>query len=93
MAEFVRAHVIISGRVQGVFFRMKTLEEARKSGVSGWVRNKYDGTVEAVFEGEKALVDSVIQWCRQGPPMSKVDNVKLERQSYTGEFSGFSIRY
>ena len=93
MAEFVRAHVIVSGRVQGVFFRMKTLEEARKSGVSGWVKNKHDGSVEAVFEGEKALVDSVIQWCRQGPPMSKVDNVKLERQPYTGEFSGFSIRY
>lgn len=93
MAELVRAHVVISGRVQGVFFRMETLEEARKTGVSGWVKNKQDGTVEAVFEGEKALVDSVIQWCRQGPPVSRVDNVDIEWEPYTGKFPGFSIRY
>lgn len=93
MAELVRAHVVISGRVQGVFFRMETLEEARKTGVSGWVKNKQDGTVEAVFEGEKALVDSVIQWCRQGPPVSRVDNVDIEWEPYTGKFTDFSIRY
>ncbi len=93
MAELVRAHVVISGKVQGVFFRMETLEEARKTGVSGWVKNKQDGTVEAVFEGEKALVDSVIQWCRQGPPVSMVDNVDIEWEPYTGKFTGFSIRY
>lgn len=93
MAELVRAHVVISGKVQGVFFRMETLEEARKTGVSGWVKNKQDGTVEAVFEGEKALVDSVIQWCRQGPPVSRVDNVDIEWEPYTGKFTGFSIRY
>lgn len=93
MAELVRAHVVISGRVQGVFFRMETLEEARKTGVSGWVKNKQNGTVEAVFEGKKALVDSVIQWCRQGPPVSRVDNVDIEWEPYTGKFTGFSIRY
>lgn len=93
MAELVRAHVVISGKVQGVFFRMETLEEARKTGVSGWVKNKQDGTVEAVFEGEKALVDSVIQWCRQGPPVSRVDNVDIEWEPYTGKFTDFSIRY
>jgi acylphosphatase len=93
MAELVRAHVVISGRVQGVFFRMETLEEARKTGVSGWVKNKQEGTVEAVFEGEKALVDSVIQWCRQGPPVSRVDNVDIEWEPYTGKFTGFSIRH
>ncbi len=93
MAELVRANVVISGKVQGVFFRMETLEEARKTGVSGWVKNKQDGTVEAVFEGEKALVDSVIQWCRQGPPVSRVDNVDIEWEPYTGKFTGFSIRY
>jgi len=93
MAELVRARVIISGRVHGVFFRMETLEKAEKSGVSGWVKNKHDGTVEAVFEGEKALVDTVIHWCRQGPPASRVDNVKLEWEPFTGEFSGFTIRY
>jgi len=93
MTEFVRAHVIISGRVQGVFFRMETLEQARKSGVSGWVKNKHDGRVEAVFEGEKSLVDNVIQWCKQGPPASRVDNVNLEWEPYTGEFTEFDIRF
>ena len=93
MAEFVRAHAIISGRVQGVFFRMKTFETARKHGVSGWVKNKRDGSVEAVFEGEKILVDKVIEWCRRGPPASRVDNVKLEWENYTGEFTEFGIRY
>lgn len=93
MAEFVRAHAIISGRVQGVFFRMKTLEAARKHGVSGWVKNKRDGSVEAVFEGEKILVDKVIEWCRRGPPASRVDNVKLEWETHTGEFTEFGIRY
>jgi acylphosphatase len=93
MAELVRARVVISGRVQGVFFRMETLEEATKTGVSGWVKNKQDGTVEAVFEGERALVDSVIQWCRQGPPASRVDHINIEREPYTGKFTGFSIRY
>lgn len=93
MAELVRARVIISGKVQGVFFRMETFEEARRTGVSGWVKNKQDGTVEAVFEGEKALVDSIIQWCRKGPPASKVDNVNIIWEPYTGKFTGFSIRY
>jgi acylphosphatase len=93
MTELVRAHVIISGKVQGVFFRMETLEEARKSGVSGWVKNKHDGNVEAVFEGEKALVDSVLQWCRQGPPAARIDNVHIDWEPYSGEFTGFSIRY
>ncbi len=93
MTEPVRAHVIISGRVQGVFFRMETLEEAKRTGVSGWVKNKQDGTVEAVFEGEKALVDSVIQWCRKGPPASKVKDITVAWEPYRGEFKGFNIRY
>lgn len=93
MTEFARAHLIISGRVQGVFFRMETHKTAGKYGVSGWVKNKRDGKVEAVFEGDKVLVEKVVEWCRQGPPFSMVDNVKLEWEPYTGEFSGFSIRY
>jgi acylphosphatase len=93
MAELVRARAIISGKVQGVFFRMETLEEARRTGVSGWVKNKQDGTVEAVFEGQKALVDSIIQWCRKGPRASRVDNVNIGWEPYTGKFTGFSIRY
>jgi acylphosphatase len=92
MTELVRAHVIISGRVQGVFFRVATLEKAKKSKVAGWVKNKHDGSVEAVFEGEKSLVDSVLQWCQQGPPGSRVDNVNTEWETYTGDFSEFDIR-
>ncbi|MFO8084841.1 MAG: acylphosphatase [Desulfobacterales bacterium] len=93
MADHVRAHAIISGKVQGVFFRMKTQKTAQNHGVSGWVKNKRNGTVEAVFEGEKNSVDSVIQWCKNGPAGSKVDDIDLEWEPYSGEFTEFSIRY
>lgn len=93
MAEKVRAHAIIKGRVQGVFFRMETREAAERRGVTGWVRNKSDGTVEAVFEGEKDSVDSVVQWCKDGPAAAKVEDVELNWQTYDGEFTGFSVRY
>lgn len=93
MPEFLRAHVIISGRVQGVFFRMETMEEANRSGVSGWVKNRHDGTVEAVFEGDKNSVESMLQWCKKGPPASKVDNVQLTWEPYAGEFKKFEIRF
>jgi len=68
MKEKIRVHVIISGRVQGVFFRMETSRAAERIGVSGWVRNNSDGTVEAEFEGEKQNVVSMLEWCRKGPP-------------------------
>ena len=68
MTQTVRAHLIISGRVQGVFFRMETKKAAEDQKVVGWVRNKADGTVEAVLEGEKGAVEMVIQWCHAGPP-------------------------
>ena len=93
MAEKVRAHAIIKGRVQGVFFRMETREAAEQRGVTGWVRNKSDGTVEAVFEGEKDSVDAVVQWCKHGPAAAKVEDVELNWQTYDGEFTGFSVRY
>ena len=89
-----RARVVIGGIVQGVFFRMETRRAARKQGgVDGWVRNLPDGTVEAVFEGEKEAVESMVRWCRQGPPASRVDHVEVEWQEYSGEFSGFHVRY
>lgn len=92
MADRVRAHAIISGKVQGVFFRMETQKTAEKKGVSGWVRNKQDGTVEAVFEGDKNSVDSVIEWCKQGPPGSRVDDINIEWETYSGEFTDFNVR-
>ena len=93
MGEKARAHAIITGIVQGVFFRMETQRAAEKFGVRGWVRNKCDGSVEAVFEGNKDQVESVLQWCQQGPPRSAVDKVKVEWQEYSGDFFEFEITY
>jgi acylphosphatase len=93
MKHNVRAHVIVSGRVQGVFFRAETQKAASRIGVTGWVRNRPEGTVEAVFEGESALVDQALAWCRQGSPMSKVDDVQVEWGEFSGEFESFAITY
>jgi acylphosphatase len=93
MAENVRAHVIISGKVQGVFFRADTREAANRFGVNGWVRNQRDGTVEAVFEGDQSHVESVLNWCKKGSPAARVDAVNVKWESYTGDFSDFHIRY
>ncbi len=89
----VRAHAVITGQVQGVFFRMETQRAARSHGVNGWVRNKLDGSVEAVFEGDEAGVKATLAWCRQGPPISRVDDVQVSWQDYVGEFSGFEVTY
>lgn len=89
----VRAHVIISGRVQGVFFRAHTRDFARKFGVKGWVKNRPDGKVEALFEGDDEDVGAVIDWCRDGPPGADVSGVNVGWDEYRGEFKGFEIVY
>jgi len=89
----VRAHVYVSGRVQGVFFRSETQDEALRHGLTGWVRNLPDGRLEAVFEGEKDKVDRLIEFCRRGPPSARVSKVDVQWENYTGEFQGFKIRY
>ncbi|MFQ6050446.1 MAG: acylphosphatase [Candidatus Hydrothermarchaeota archaeon] len=89
----VRAHVFISGRVQGVFFRSHTRRTAIDLGITGWVRNLRDGRVEAVFEGEKDKVERMINWCRRGPPHAKVTSVDVKWEEYKGEFDGFEVRY
>jgi acylphosphatase len=93
VAEKVRARVIIEGRVQGVFFRYHTQEMAYQLDLKGWVKNRRDGYVEAVFEGDKEKVDQILQWCHQGPPEARVTNVRLDWEEYTGELGNFSIRY
>jgi acylphosphatase len=93
MEENTRVHLIVSGRVQGVFFRAETQQAAARFGVSGWVRNKRDGTVEAVAEGKKNDVMSLIEWCKTGPPLSRVERVNVTWQDYLGKFSDFSVRY
>ena len=93
MENKARAHAIISGRVQGVFFRMETKRAADGFGVFGWVKNLLDGTVEAVFEGDRDRVDAVLDWCREGPPAAKVTDVDVNWEKYTGDYTGFNIDF
>jgi len=86
-------HVFIKGKVQGVFFRANTKEQAEKQNISGWVKNTSDGRVEAVFQGDDSSVDDLIEWCHQGPSMSKVSDVTVESIDTDELFDGFSIRY
>ncbi|EJG06190.1 Acylphosphatase [Methanofollis liminatans DSM 4140] len=89
----LRAHVVVSGLVQGVCFRYATEKEARGRGVAGWVRNLPDGRVEAVFEGEEEMVEEMIAFCRRGPPGARVDGVEVRREAPAGASGAFSIRY
>jgi acylphosphatase len=93
MESKARAHVFVSGRVQGVFFRGETQYAADKLNVKGWARNLRDGRVEAVFEGDKQKVEELIKFCQRGPPGAKVSNVDVRWEKYTGEFKDFFIRY
>ena len=88
----VRAHVLVSGRVQGVFFRVEIRDEAKKRNVVGWVRNTYDSKVEAIFEGEKEAVEKIINYCREGPTGAIVTDIIVQWQTYSGEFRNFNIR-
>lgn len=86
-----RVSVIVRGRVQGVAFRHHTCRCAQELGVSGWVRNLPDGSVEGLFEGEDSAVTSLVEWCRSGPPAARVDRLDIREGNYSGQFSGFSI--
>lgn len=86
-------HVVISGRVQGVWFRASTKQKAEQLGLTGWVRNTSKGNVEAIFEGEEDIVKEMIDWCHHGPPSAQVEHVKIKNQPPTNGFGGFSIRY
>lgn len=88
-----RAHFIISGLVQGVCFRMSARSHAGSLGLTGWVRNNPDGSVETVAEGEESAVDAYLDWCRHGPPHARVSNVKVETSPATGEYDSFEIGY
>lgn len=88
-----RVRVRIKGRVQGVFFRAYTRDTALRVGVRGWVRNLTDGRVEAVFEGEAGKVDKMVAWCREGSPLSRVEDVEVSEEPFTGEYDQFDIRY
>jgi acylphosphatase len=88
----VRAHIFVSGRVQGVFFRSETSVRAERLNIKGWVRNLADGRVEAVLEGEEADVRRLLSFCETGPPGARVMNVKIVWETYTGKFRDFEVR-
>jgi acylphosphatase len=91
--DTVRAHIRVHGRVQGVYFRQTTAQEANRLGVRGWVRNLPDGDVEALIEGPPEDVDRLIAWCHHGPPAARVDDVSVSWEAATGQFTGFSVTY
>lgn len=88
-----RAHVFVSGRVQGVFFRDHTLRWASSLGLTGRVKNLWDGRVEVVAEGEKESLDALIGRLSQGPPMARVENVDVKWEEYKDEFTDFKIAW
>ncbi len=88
-----RVHVLVKGKVQGVFFRAHMQREARLQAITGWVRNLADGGVEAVWEGQETNLAAMLDWCRKGPPHASVTDVKSSAELYTGEYEDFSIRY
>jgi acylphosphatase len=92
MSDPVRAHVFVSGMVQGVNFRWYTAQHARSRGVAGWVRNTDDGRVEAVFEGAEAAVDAMIEWCGEGPRYARVSDVEVLREEPEG-LSDFDVDF
>ena len=93
MENKVRVRAVISGRVQGVFFRLETKKAADRYGVFGWVKNQRVGNVGEVFEGPKENVDSMLAWCKHGPPIAKVLDVDVTWEEYKGEFNSFKITY
>ncbi|MCC5997482.1 MAG: acylphosphatase [Thermofilum sp.] len=93
MTRLVRAHIIVSGLVQGVFYRATMQEVARSLGVTGWVRNLPDGRVEAVAEGDEEAVKKLIEWAWRGPRLARVENVEVKWEDYRGEFRDFYIRW
>lgn len=89
--QLVNAHVVIEGKVQGVYFRMETKRQAEILGVKGWVRNKRDGSVEATLEGKDSAVKEMIAWCHKGPFGARVTDVRVQWGKYSGEFVDFSM--
>ena len=87
-----RAELKITGRVQGVFYRQSTLETATRLGLTGWAKNCLDGSVEAVFEGDSNAIEQAIEWCKQGPPAARVEEVVVDWLDFQDEFTSFGIR-
>jgi len=91
MSDRTRARVLVSGKVQGVYYRATTRDTAEEHGVDGWVRNLRDGRVEAVFEGPEDAVAAMVEWCHEGSPAASVDGVEVEYGDPEG-VDGFEVR-
>jgi acylphosphatase len=87
-----RAHVTISGRVQGVFFRDSTRQKAEDLGLVGWVKNAPDGRVEALFQGPSRKVREMVEWCEHGPSQASVESVDADFEEARGDLEGFEVR-
>ncbi|MDO8644661.1 MAG: acylphosphatase [bacterium] len=87
----VRAHLIITGRVQGVCYRVQTQEEAVRRRLSGWIRNLPTGQVEAVFEGDQKTIEEMVAWCHKGPAGARVTEIQVDWQELRHEFDDFRI--
>ena len=92
MTDQTRRRVIVRGEVQGVFFRDSTRTEAESHGVAGWVRNRDDGSVEAVFEGSVDAVEAMIDWCRSGPSRADVEDMDVSLEGDPDGLEGFEVR-
>ncbi len=92
-SEQARLHATVHGRVQGVNFRYYSTRTARRLGLSGWVANRRDGTVETVAEGKRSDLDAFVGFLRRGSPAASVERVDLEWEDPSGEFDGFRVRY
>ncbi len=92
-SDQVRLHAIVSGVVQGVNFRYYTARQAQSLGVTGWVANRWDGTVEVVAEGTRPQLQPLLDWLGHGPPSATVTGVQADWGKATGEFHSFSVRY
>ena len=88
-----RVNVIVSGKVQGVWFRASTKQKADELGITGWVKNTSDGNVEALFEGLDKNVGEIVDWCKTGPPLAEVKNIRIIRLDPKKDFNDFSIKH
>jgi acylphosphatase len=91
MSDRVRAHLIVSGHVQGVYYRSTSAETGLKLGLTGWSKNLPNGTVEIVAEGDKDQIAKLIKWCHKGPPTARVEGVEVIWEAPTGEFDAFRV--
>ena len=89
--ENIRVRLFIQGRVQGVWFRDSTRQEALRLGVTGWARNLPDMRVEVLAEGPVEKIRKLVDWCHQGPPLARVDHVEESLEEWRGEFESFKI--